>query len=395
MPNLAPIFQTIGRVRLRVRIQNGLEWVATSAVVGLLFSLSFLALGRLAVLSDSAAGAGVLAGLLFAPLGLLVGLLQPVSPLAAAKRIDISHGLKDRFSSAVDFSSRKHETSADEEQTFQAQMEELSMKEALSFAGEVKASKAAPLSTPKDLAGALAMALALILVSMVKLPSAQNASQPKPVVNLSPVLVDSFDLEQQKEKAQQLLQEAQEDGDKKTAELAQKLLNLWAAVEKGELTQEAALRQLAALEKEFGDAAKQKEALEKAAAELAKAFEKNPETKDLAEALKNQDFDKAAREFDKLADKLDKMSPKDREKLQEALERAAKAAEEMAKENKRELDDQDEKSKRKKKRSESWITAPLLMSPLRPRQSSKSVTRSSTKRSLRSAAVSWRRMSAN
>ena len=189
MPNLAPIFQTIQRVRLRVRLQNGLEWVATSAVLGLLVSLCFLALGRLALLSEGAASAGLLVGFLLAPLGLLAGLSRPVSPLAAAKRIDLSHGLKDRFSSAVDFSSRQHD-SAKEQETFQAQMEALSMNEALSFAGEVQASKAAPLSTPKDLVGALAMALALVLVSMVKLPSEQPAAQLKPVVNLSPVLVD-------------------------------------------------------------------------------------------------------------------------------------------------------------------------------------------------------------
>jgi hypothetical protein len=347
MIDLSPILRVVGQVRNRVRLQNSLEWFATATVVGLLIALASIGLGRLGVLSDTALTIGVISGLVLLPVGLVAGLFQPVSPIAAAKRIDLSHGLKDRFSSALDFSMRTKETSTEKKDLFE-EFSALAMKEAVSFAGEVKPSKAAPLSTPKDLALSFALAVAFAMVSMLKLPSDVVATQPKPLATLTPVLVDSFDLEQQKEKAKQLLQEALEDGDKKTAEIAEKLLNLWSAVERGEMTQEAALRQLAAIEKELADAAKQKESLEQTAGELSKAFEKNKDTKELANALKNKDFEKAAQELEKLADKLDQMSQKDREELQKALEEAAKLAEEIAKEQKRELDDPEEQNDEEK-----------------------------------------------
>src|SRR5262249_6762040 len=158
-------------------------------------------------------------------------------------------------------------------------------------------------------------------LSAMRFPA--EAEPPAPKKSLIPLVIDQFEIAREREKAKELLKEARESGDKRTEELAKKLIELWNAVEKGEITQEEALKKLAALDKELGDAEARKQALEEAAKELGDALAKNPKTKELGEALQQGDFDKAASEVQKLSDSAEKMSPEERDKLQKALEKAA------------------------------------------------------------------------
>src|SRR5215470_16985657 len=107
MSDIHPIRRAIARVRLRLQLQKGIEWGVSFAVFGLLISLVATLLGKVHWVE-----------LATAERLLVVGLFRPVSPLRAAKLLDISHQLKDRFSSALEFS-EKADRSALEDLTIQ------------------------------------------------------------------------------------------------------------------------------------------------------------------------------------------------------------------------------------------------------------------------------------
>lgn len=341
MQDLRPIHRVVDRVRLRLRLQAGLNWGVLFAAVGLLLALGFGLAGRLDWLAPGAAAPGVWAGLLLGPLGFFLGWLRPVPSIPAAKQIDLTHQFNDRLSSALDFAR------APEPGPF----EQVAIREALALVGKVKPSQAAPLSLPKDTGTALALAGALVLLAAIQFPREVAEALAPVKTPIQALVIDEFDLTKQKEKALELLQLAKEEQDPELEKVAKKLLELWEAVERGELTQEEALKQLAALEKELSDGAEAKQqSLQAQANELAKALEKNKDTKALAKALAEGDLQKAAEELQKLAEAAEKMSPDQREQLKEALEKAAELAEEMERE--RELAEQSPEERERREEEE-------------------------------------------
>lgn len=329
MPQIQPIRRAVRWVRVRLRIQAALEWATTFAVVGLLLAMVATLFAKLLWIEEGVAFRVVLSGFALIPAGFLLGLFRPQPGLKAAKLIDTTHGLKDRLSSAWDFAQKTERTP----------LEDLSIKESLAYVEGIKARKAAPLTLPRDLSGALALSLIFVLLTLVNFPS-QTPPPTQNIPTLVPLVVDEFSLKREKARAEEMLEEAKAEGDKRMEELAKKLLALWSAVERGEITQEEALKRLAALEKELADAEARKDALEAAAKELADELAKNQKTKNLAEALRAGDLEKAAEEMEKLAEAMTQMSEKDREKLRKTLEKLAELTEEMAKE--RELEREDE-----------------------------------------------------
>ena len=152
--------------------------------------------------------------------------------------------------------------------------------------------------------------------------------------------------------AKQLLAEvkatARTDDVKALDDFTAKIEKLLDDAEKGQITKEQLLDQLAAAEKELNAGNEpDQNAVDKSMADTGKELEKNEVTKDLGKALADGDLDKAKKELDKLADKLDKeeLTPQQQEQVGKAMEAAAKQFDKQ--QDKQDKQDQDQQAKAK------------------------------------------------
>ncbi|MGE0871498.1 MAG: hypothetical protein AB7P03_23260 [Kofleriaceae bacterium] len=144
----------------------------------------------------------------------------------------------------------------------------------------------------------------------------------------------------------QLKAAAKRDNVPELDEFANKIEQLLAEAEQGKITKEQLLDALAKAEEALNKQAEPDQAeIEKAMAEMGKQLANEPMTKELGEALKNNDLDKAKQELEKLAEKLEskQLSEKQKEQLQNKLEQVAK---QMAKQDQDKQQKQDQARKR-------------------------------------------------
>ncbi len=282
------------------------------AALVILAAINRWALGRLPFDWSSAgwaAGAVVV-------ISLVVALAQRRSLPAVAGVIDRLGGTRDRFSTALNFSTDGKEDP----------MRSMALQECVRFVQGGKFSQLIPVRVPREVVYLLVPVVALALLQWearetFAVRDAEIAAAQDAVEDTARKLEE---LARQTEKANE---EAKSEELKKLAEqLKRSAEELRANAKNAEEAGKSALRELSALEQLVQDLQKSPDAAtpEELAA-LAKALEENAATKDAAEAMANGDLAKAAEELEKamqeLAEQKDERTP---EQIKQALEQALK-----------------------------------------------------------------------
>lgn len=340
-PDLAAVWVALGRVRRRLRAQAALRLGVYGLGGGAAAGALLAAAARLGWLGAAAAGGTrpLAVALGAAGLGLvagaIVGATREIADLDVAARIDRTHDLRDRLSSAVQFGSRAQPASLAGSQALRF----LAMSDAAQAAGRVSPRQAAPWQRPSGLSWLVLLLFADVLVALLRLPRPQPKALPVPVAKAAKdaaprLVVEPELLSPEKDELSRLAAEAAQSGDRELQEILREMQKLLEQVERGELTRQEAFEKLAELEQRLmqghaGVLEEMKERLRKAGAELGESRL----AKEAGAALLKEDLDKAQKELQKLAQQaLERANQaqtaqdlKDRKELAQALERAAAA----------------------------------------------------------------------
>ena len=166
--------------------------------------------------------------------------------------------------------------------------------------------------------------------------------------NANSVALNDDDLAYAKQLLAEVKATARTDDVKALDDFTAKIEKMLDDAEKGQITKEQLLDQLAAAEKELNQGNEpDQNAVDKSMADTGKELEKNDVTKELGKALADGDLDKAKKELDKLADKLDKeeLTQQQQEQVGKAMEAAAKQFDKQ--QDKQDKQDQDQQAKAK------------------------------------------------
>lgn len=139
---------------------------------------------------------------------------------------------------------------------------------------------------------------------------------------------------------------AQRDQVPELEEFAKKLEDLLEKAENGEVTKQQLLEELAKAEQALNkDAEPDPAEVDKQLADMGKELAKQQLTKELGEALKKQDLEKAKQELEKLADKLDKkeLSDQQKEELGKQLQKVAEQMQKQEQERQQKVGDKQQK----------------------------------------------------
>jgi hypothetical protein len=328
------MFETLQRVRRRMRLQAALDGAARAAVVSAGATVVILYLWRLTVLGKTGmlrCLAGAAAVVVLSALG---AALRRIPLQKVAKRVDLSHQLHDRLGSALFFSSQPDPTP----------FMQAAIADAERAAKGTDPKRAAPLRAPEgsSLVGvtlAIAAGIALLIFPGGSLP---NDKVPPRLTRLA---VDEDALVAQKEAVEELQEAANQTDDPALKEATDELNKLLAEVQNQELTRKQVFDKLAEIEKKIrpgsdGDFEELKRMLKKAGAELSK----EKLTREAGKALEKEDLQEAKKELEKLAAEAEKLdqekkkdpkNEKDREEIARSLERAAKQEQQQTQEEKK------------------------------------------------------------
>src|SRR5690349_4000109 len=183
MPLPQPLTRSLRAVTLRVRLQRALDAGTTLALAGLGAAALVLGLLKAGVLPEAEAVLWLYAAAALPALGAFIGTVRPVSPLLAAQLLDRSHDLRDRIASAVAFSA-KPEASL-------TPFESAAIDDAAAHASSLRASRAMPLRTPRDLVACVGLAVGVAVLTTLEVPSrAEIAVEP----HLTPLVLHSDDI---------------------------------------------------------------------------------------------------------------------------------------------------------------------------------------------------------
>jgi hypothetical protein len=330
----------IGRTRFRLRLQRALEawttagvvWALYATALVFLFKARILGLERFWLLQACGGALLLLAG--------LIALARRVPAARVAKRIDESHALHDRLTTALEFNAAAERTDF-----MRAHVED-----AERHAGSVVPKRAAPYRWPRDLR-ALALLLACLGFTLVlRFPTRAPAAVP--VKPLAKLVVDPDELEPHRALAKELQREAQEQNQPEIEKLANELNKLFDQIQKQELTRKELFAKLAELEKKYLEGMEGNfDELKKKLKKMGEEMSKEKLTEDLAKALKESDLQQAKKDMEKLAKELEKMKEKDKQALARSLKRSAK---EKLDENalKKKIDENEKQIRRLKKELE-------------------------------------------
>jgi hypothetical protein len=325
------MFRQMKRVRRRMRLQEAFDQGARVAILAAGGIVVAVYLWRLGVIGgrDLAQLGGAAAAIVL--VGALGGALRKIRFDRVAKKIDVTHQLHDRISSAWCFQGEEVKTPF--------------MQAAIDDAWEqsIDAKKAAPLRSPEGL-GLASVTLAIAAgVALLYFPGGSGPGPASP--RLPRLAVPDDALQPEKQAAEELQRAAEETDDPALKEATNELNKLLAQVQKEELTRKQAFDKLAEIEKKIrpgsdGDFEELKRMLKKAGAELSK----EKLTREAGQALEKEDLKKAKEELEKLAaeaEKLDQEKKKDpktekeREDIARSLERTAKQQQQQSEEEKK------------------------------------------------------------
>ncbi len=319
------ILKLVADVARRIRIQNVFEGLVTGGTIAVLWVAFALALFKSGWFELNVFYLLCIIGAIF-PIGSAVFLAsKKLSKIHLAQRLDHSHKLHDRLSTAVSLSEKSDDSDWALTQ----------IRDAAKHANELDVALASPFKRPFDLLPFGAALLALAALFFYQLPDHQHALPVAPVISHAPVL-DSATLAFEKEKLEDLKKLIETVDDEASKELIKEVDELLKAVEDKKISEKQFLERLKEIEKKFeeniakeekDDVEKLADALKKAAEALEKDASKelkgNKEAQKLVDALKKKDLAKASKAMEKLAKQfLDpNMSEKDLEKLAKLMEK--------------------------------------------------------------------------
>jgi hypothetical protein len=306
MPHLGSLTRVLARTRHRVRVQHALN-AFTGALLGWLVCAVSYAVwafwtrhGRILPLESIV--------LLIA--AACLGALWPVSLDQAARRIDVTHALHDRFRAALDFASRPAQQ--------RSRFMEAAIQDAIGWVARISVARAAPIALPRNARWA-ALGLA-IFVGLVVFPARQplepnatTATKPRQESLLSADDAEAFRSDLAQLTQEQPLSEQLRDEALRYQQLLDHLM-------RNDLGRIEAIRQLLALEKQL--AAQQPEAhasgeLGEFSRTLAGANEM------LRKALESQNAEAVAAELARLAKAARSGDTSDLQKIRQSLRELA------------------------------------------------------------------------
>ncbi len=353
---IAALRAALRTVRMRIRLDRGFAVAMRGAMVDCVLTLVVLALYRSHLLGVTAFRAALIFSWTAVAVATAVRSLRNLSDELAAKQIDRSHALHDRFGSALEFAQVTQPT------PFQV----AHLRDTAHRLAEIDLKRAAPIHTPAGWRKLGALAVGIAILTLVKFPSRASRSPVRsPEITAPRLTVDADAIADERENVRKLAREARDSGDQKSSDLATDLNRLLEQIGAEELTRKEAFDRLDALEKRLAPERSQKsfDTVRDRLKQVGKELEREKITRAAGEAMASEDLAKAKEELRKLAEQAEKLaaeqnerdqklSPEEREKAARSLDRAAKAPNEKSAEEKqreaeeKQLRDEERKLKR-------------------------------------------------
>lgn len=320
------IERLVARLARRIRIQRATDGFVTGATITAMLALAALVLFKTNWIEAEALFTALGASLLVPVTLAFVGWLRPLDRIALAQRLDRSHDLHDRLSTALALGERGAATA----------FEHAQIAEATDHVGRVDPSRAAPLRRPTDLLPLLALAVSVAALVMLRPPSNQHdIPQPPPIQHQQ--VLDSATLALERDRLASIRRELEGVEDPEAVELLEEIEELLNEVENQEISEREFLDRLQKLEEKLDEkeldpieterlAEELKKAAEALEKEAKKEIEKEPAAQELIDAMKKKDLARAAKAMEKIAQMLaDKdLDDKQLERLSKIMEKLAK-----------------------------------------------------------------------
>ncbi len=340
MADLQPIRRVVARTRRRLRLQAALEGATTAGILAVAAALVALWFWRMELVS-SAQAVGIVAGAVgLIVVGALVLALRRHPENAVATRLDRASGLADRLGTALDFERR---VATEPHPDIQALMR-AAIDDALRHVPRANVRVAAPFRTPRDLRALSAFVVVGAAIAGLAfhptpppLPLALRGATPgtaPATPTPEPETLDADDVDYQKQFVEEMKEIAASTQDENLKQLTDELQKLLDQAARGEISKQALLEQMDALERKYSQGGSDNlDKLLGGLKDLGQDLKKNKVTQRLGEALEKGDMDAAQKELERLADQIDKgeMKPEEQKQLAEALEKAADKAEQKDK----------------------------------------------------------------
>lgn len=319
------IRRLVAQLARRIRFYRSLDGFVTGATVTAMLAMLALVLFKTSWIDASTFWVVTAVGAT-APLGLAaLGWFRTLDPVALAQRLDQTHDLHDRLSTAL----------AIAEKGAESPFEEAQLADAARFVARARVKPAAPFRRPRDLLPLVLLATAFAVLVILRPVSHEHPLPEPPPIQHGQVL-DSATLEIEKDRLEQIREELEGLNDPEAVELLDDIEKLLQDVEERAISEKEFLDEIERLEEEYFDEEREKE-LDRLAQKLKEAAEKledqaeedlknEEDARELVDALKEKDLNRASKAMNKLANKL---ANKDLNEKQ--LERIARLMEKFAK----------------------------------------------------------------
>ena len=311
---------------IRLRLSDALRWFVATVAVPLLVAL--VSLGVIKVYRFDWAGArpyliGVGISLLVPLVAVVYQLVRKRAPYEGAIALDRHHGLHDRLTNALDFSSKPREQ--------RTALMELAIQDGCNHATGLKPRKAAPIRFPRGVPIALGLLVALGVIAMLELRVYRTVAEAK---TIDAVSLTADDIDYFRDALEDLQKRKQDDEMHKAIDKFNQLVE---DIANKRLDRTEAFRRMEALDRELkSGTAADKKAVEEGLKRIAEELRKSDLTREAAEALKNQKLEEAEKKLKDLAERMRKepkrFSKAELERLKKALEEASKRNEERMRE---------------------------------------------------------------
>lgn len=320
------IEQLVARLARRVRFQRALEGTVTGLAVASMFVSVVLVLAKTGWIAPTTFTTAALVSLVIPVSLALAGWLRPLDRISLAQRLDRTHGLHDRLSTALSLSERGPD----------GEFERAQIADAAKYVAQVRPTDASPLTRPTDLVALVLLVLGLLALVALRTPQPTGAFPTPPEIRHDRVLsVAAVELE--RDMLASIRRDLEGIDDPETLAVLDEIDVLLNAIDAQEISEREFLERLDELQEKLEEAQekadeterfaqKLKEAAEAMEKELKRELQQEPEARALVDAMKNKDLEAAADAMQKIAEKM-----ADKEISDKQLERLAKVMEKLAK----------------------------------------------------------------
>lgn len=309
----------ITRVKARIYFQRSLEGITTGLIGSLMAWMCVLVLYKTEWLSLDGLWTWSRATLVFPLAGLTWAFAHRIDSNYVAMKIDEVNDLNARLTTAWCFLQEPEEERTD--------FMNASIDDAREHIHKIRLSEAAPFAAPRDLLPLGLVILAVVGLVLVKPPTIHGTLLPEEPLPPAESVIGDTELKIIKDKWEDTKEELQESEDPEAQAIVHEMDDLFGKLENREINKEEFIHQVDKLNKEhFDDKEEEWRTLVDEIKDVEAELADNKHTKDIAEALKEGDLDKAAKALENLAKKLENGEIKDRD-----VEKLAKKLEDLAK----------------------------------------------------------------